>query len=111
MGTPASMMKKYSTMGISHTGGLYNILRNDVTNNAGGDVFKPGGSEDNDWVPVNDSKDIADGTPGVCVQVLIETTGVEDDAIAPGSADTGGEMCAHATVDGGGDAHDDSPVM
>ena len=111
MGTPASMMKKYSTMGISHTGGLYNILRNDVTNNAGGDVFKPGGSEDNDWVPVNDSKDVADGTPGVCVQVLIETTGVEDDAIAPGSADTGGEVCAHATVDGGGDAHDDSPVM
>ena len=46
------MMQKMSTMGRSHTGGLYNILRFDNLNVAGGRVFKPGEDEDNPWVPV-----------------------------------------------------------
>ena len=39
-------------MGRSHTGGLYDILRYDNLNIAGGRVFDPGEDDDNLWVPV-----------------------------------------------------------
>ena len=42
-------------MGKSHTGGLDNILRFDITDTTGDMVFNPGGAETYDWIPVSDT--------------------------------------------------------
>jgi hypothetical protein len=53
--TMTPLLKKFDMKVMSHTGGLHNILRYEINNPAGGDVYRPIFDAVYTWIPIDDS--------------------------------------------------------